>query len=234
MAGVYVSPPASLDRTSERVLPNVMEVRVIQRLARTLLLALLPLSFIAACTEGRVPTAVVSGPAQAKVASQTTTGVYDPSAGAMDLSAVAQLTLPRGDTIGFVKAWIGPAGGRVEFLKRYAIEVPPGAVDKVTAFTIRVYMSQPAKEYAVAEFLPHGTFNVPVYVEVPYYGTTAYGGSTQVLWWDDRADAWIGMGGGITADGMRVRTATPHFTPYATQQTASTSAGTTIQAGAGA
>jgi hypothetical protein len=210
-----------------------MEVRVIHRLARTALLALLPLSLFAGCSGADpAPTAVVSGPAAIKAAS--TTSVYDPAAGSMDLAKLARFTQAPVDTIGFVKAWIGPAGGRVEFLKKYAIEVPPGAVDKVTAFTIRVYMSQPAKDYAVAEFLPHGTFNVPVAVEVPYAGTDVYGSPTQVIWWDDKANTWIGVGGTITSDGMRVRGLMPHFTTIGTQGTgASGTAGGTLAAGGG-
>ncbi|HET6763663.1 MAG TPA: hypothetical protein VFH27_08320, partial [Longimicrobiaceae bacterium] len=63
-------------------------------------------------------------------------------------------------------------------------------------------------------------------------GTDVYGQATEVIWWNDTANVWEGMGGGITADGLRVRTATPHFSDYGTK--ASTSASGTFTAGAGA
>jgi hypothetical protein len=197
---------------------------VTHRFARILLAALLPLGFLSGCAEGRAPTAVVTTSVRTAVTSTTTSG--------MDLSQVAKFVRPPVDTVGFVKAWIGPAGGRVEFLKKYAIEVPAGAVDRVTAFTIRVRVGKEEQNYAEAEFLPHGTFNVPVFVEVPYYGTDVYGQSTEVIWWNSATSVWQPMGGGITADGLRVRTSTSHFSDYGTK--AATSASGTFTAGAGA
>lgn len=117
-------------------------------------------------------------------------------------------------TIGWAKKWIGPEGGRMQFLG-FALEVPPGAVDKVTMFSIRVpYPKEPGR--VVAEFGPHGRkFARPLILTFPYRGTTIDTESDPlVVWWD--SDRWVSMGGWLTGDGTTISTYTDHFSEYGT------------------
>jgi hypothetical protein len=131
-----------------------------------------------------------------------------------DVAALARFNQPRVITIAWAKKWIGPEGGRLDFLD-FAIDVPAGAVDQVTQFSIRLPVNPHGSDCVVAEFGPHGsTFAVPVTIELPFRGTSIEGSaSAQVVWWND---AWIDMGGTLTADGTRLRTTTDHFSTYGT------------------
>lgn len=115
-----------------------------------------------------------------------------------------------------VKKWIGPEGGRLE-LDGFAIDVPEGAVRRDRLFTIR-FPAQPRRTKRVmAEFGPHGAkFARPISIEVPYAGTSIEGhdGVPAIIWWDVDARAWVNMGGAVTADGLRVRTETDHFSIF--------------------
>jgi hypothetical protein len=134
-----------------------------------------------------------------------------------DLSRVATYDQTPSITIAWAKKWIGPEGGRLDF-HGFAIEVPPGAVDKVTQFSIHLPVDPWESTHALAEFGPHNQqFLKDVYLELPYAGTSAEGETPNVLWWNESVDAWVSMGGAVTADGQRVRTSTPHFSDYATE-----------------
>jgi len=117
-------------------------------------------------------------------------------------------------TIAWAKAWIGPEGGRVDFVG-FTVIVPPGAVDKVTMFTIKLPVDPDGSEHVVAEFGPHNTtFAQPLTIGFPYRGTTVEGdpGAT-VVWWND---GWVPMGGTVSADGAQLFTTTTHFSEYGT------------------
>lgn len=117
-------------------------------------------------------------------------------------------------TIAWAKKWIGPEGGRLDFMG-FAVEVPPGAVDRVTQFSIHLPVDPNASERVLATFGPHGaTFNKPVKIEFPYAGTSLQGNpNATVVWWND---GWVNMGGTVTSDGARVGTTTTHFSDYGT------------------
>lgn len=131
-----------------------------------------------------------------------------------DVSALARFQKRPQITIAWAKKWIGPEGGRLDF-HGFAIDVPAGAVDRRTMFTIRLPVNPRGTGHVVAEFLPHGArFAVPVGIELPYGGTDIEGlnGAT-IVWWNG---AWVDMGGSVTADGKRLRTLTDHFSTYGT------------------
>ena len=136
------------------------------------------------------------------------------SSGSPDLSALARFNQTPQITIAWAKKWIGPEGGRLDFYG-FAIEVPAGAVDKVTMFSINLPVDPKAAERVVAEFGPHGKqFAKPVAIELPYRGTTIDGSaSSTIVWWNG---AWVNMGTTVTADGLRLRTLTDHFSTYGT------------------
>ena len=133
---------------------------------------------------------------------------------APDMNALARFNTKPQITIAWAKKWIGPEGGRLDFYG-FAIEVPAGAVDKVTQFSIRLPIDPHGSERVVAEFAPHNQqFNKPVAIELPYDNTTIEGSSTpKVVWWND---AWVNIGGTVTADGLRLRALTDHFSTYGT------------------
>lgn len=137
--------------------------------------------------------------------------------GQPDLAQLAKFKQRPQITIAWAKAWIGPEGGRVDF-HGFAIEVPPGAVDKVTMFSIQLPVDPQGSEYVVAEFGPHNVaFAKPVTIELPYAGTSLEtSANPTVLWWDPSVDAWVDMDGFVTSDGQRVGTQTPHFSTYGT------------------
>jgi hypothetical protein len=138
------------------------------------------------------------------------------SGGGPDLTRIAKFTSKPQTTFGWAKAWIGPAGGRVDFLG-FAIEVPAGAVSRTTMFSIRVPLDPYGSDHAVAEFGPHNVaFAKPIQIETPYRNTSVDGSPTQVLWWDESVNAWQSMGGTVTADGQRIKTFVPHFSTYGT------------------
>jgi hypothetical protein len=134
--------------------------------------------------------------------------------GTPNLEALAKFRSKPQITIAWAKKWIGPEGGRLDFLG-FAIEVPPGAVDKVTMFTIKLPVDPQGSERVVAEFGPHAKqFAVPVAIELPFSGTTIDASATpRIVWWNN---VWVDMGGTLTADGRRLRTLTDHFSTYGT------------------
>jgi hypothetical protein len=135
-----------------------------------------------------------------------------PSLNSSEMQVLARFRTKPQVTIAWAKKWIGPEGGRLDF----AIEVPRGAVDKVTMFSIRLPVDPQGSEHVVAEFGPHGTrFAQPVAIELPYRNTTLDGLSPSVVWWNE---GWVDMGGSLTGDGLRVRTLTDHFSTYGTTE----------------
>ena len=159
----------------------------------------------------RGATASAPGASLARAATQATeTELMVP---ATEITKLARFRSKPQVTIAWAKKWIGPAGGRLDFLG-FAIEVPAGAVDKVTMFTIRLPVDPQGSEYVVAEFGPHNQdFAKPVAIELPFRNTTLEGSTyaPTIVWWND---AWQDMGAQITADGVRVRTLTSHFSTY--------------------
>lgn len=143
-----------------------------------------------------------------------------PSLSSSQLTPLARFRTRPQVTIAWAKKWIGPEGGRLDFMG-FAIEVPAGAVDKVTMFTLRLPVDPNGSEHVVAEFGPHAVkFARPVAIEFPYRGTTIEGASSPVVvWWNG---SWVGMGGAVTRDGQRLRTTTDHFSTYGTTGTLGT------------
>jgi hypothetical protein len=115
---------------------------------------------------------------------------------------------------GWAKAWIGPWGGRMDFLG-FSVIVPAGAVDRVTMFTIKLPADLPGDDHVVAEFGPHNVaFAKPITIGFPYRGTTLEGDPNgTVVWWNN---GWVPMGGTVSADGSQILTQTPHFSEYGT------------------
>lgn len=202
-----------------------------QRFARRFVVALVPvLSLLGGCGEAPTPMAAphasLALPAEASPRFSTTGG-----GGTADLRQVARYTVPPSDTVGFVKSWIGPKGGVVRFPGNFVIEVPAGAVDRVTMFEIHVSRSGPENGYVVGEFKPHQNFLRTVFVELPLKNTTAEGGAASVLWWNSASASWVNVGGTATRDGQRVRTEVKHFSTYATTGNGASAGSTTLTAG---
>jgi hypothetical protein len=137
---------------------------------------------------------------------------------APDVAALAKFRQTPQITIAWAKKWIGPEGGRLDFYG-FAIEVPAGAVDRVTMFSIRLPVDPKGAEHVVAEFGPHGQqFARPVAIELPLRGTTADAAAAPtIVWWND---TWVNMGASVTSDGLRLRTLTDHFSTYGTTEAA--------------
>ena len=162
---------------------------------------------LAGCSDALAPTGGEPAPGPAVLAT---------SRGGPDLTRLARFHTPPSITIAWAKQWIGPAGGRLEF-QGFAVDVPAGAVDRVTQFSIRLPVDPNGSERVVAEFGPHGqAFAVPVTIELPYAGTSIEGdgGAPTVLWWNAEINDWYDMGGLLTADGARVATQTTHFSIF--------------------
>jgi len=172
-------------------------------------------SLTAGCTDAGTPLSPRGAAPEADFArSGATTSTSTASAPS---DAVAQLALFKVKpqiTIAWAKAWIGPAGGRVDFVG-FTLIVPPGAVDKVTMFTIKLPVDPSGSEHVVAEFGPHNTqFAQPITIGFPYRGTTVEGdASAAVVWWNN---GWVNMGGTVSADGSQIFTTTTHFSDYGT------------------
>jgi hypothetical protein len=173
-------------------------------------------SLTAGCTDAGTPVSPRSSAAGGAYtrAGATTTST---STVAAPGDAVAQLALFKVKpqiTIAWAKAWIGPEGGRVDFVG-FTLIVPPGAVDKVTMFTIRLPVDPQGSEHVVAEFGPHNTqFARPLTIGFPYRGTSVEGdASAAVVWWND---GWVDMGGTVSADGSQIFTTTTHFSEFGT------------------
>lgn len=164
-------------------------------------------AFTGGCADTPVPTAA------APVAPSASDGALLTSASSLDI--LARFNKKPQVTIAWAKKWIGPAGGRLDF-QGFAIDVPAGAVGKVTMFSIRLPVDPQGSEHVVAEFGPHGAkFAKPVTISFPYRGTTLEGASAPtVVWWN--SGAWVDMGGWVTADGARLSTITDHFSEYGT------------------
>ncbi|MDB4950419.1 MAG: hypothetical protein JWM27_3068 [Gemmatimonadetes bacterium] len=176
----------------------------------------LALVLAAGCSEAGMPTQAPA-PAGDAIAFRAAP-LFSSAPGGPDLTRIARFSTRPQATSGWVKAWIGPAGGRVDFLG-FAIQVPAGAVDRVTMFSIRVPQDPYGSDHAVAEFGPHNvTFRRPIQIETPYRNTTVAGSPTQVLWWDESLAQWTSMGGTISADGLRLVTKVPHFSTYGTSE----------------
>jgi hypothetical protein len=179
-------------------------VPIIRKLGITFTLAV---SFLAAgCADAGSPLAARQG---------------EPSfntGGTPDVAALARFRQAPHVTIAWAKKWIGPEGGRLDFYG-FAIEVPAGAVDKVTMFSIRLPVDPKGAERVVAEFGPHGRqFNRPVAIELPLRGTTLDAAVVPtIVWWND---AWVNMGATVTPDGLRLRTLTDHFSTYGATEAA--------------
>lgn len=139
-----------------------------------------------------------------------------PSLSSSDMAELARFRTKPQVTVAWAKKWIGPQGGRLDFMG-FAIEVPRGAVDRVTMFSIRLPVDPNGSEHVLAEFGPHAVnFNTPVFIELPFRGTTLESAvAPTVVWWNA---GWVDVGGGVTADGLRLRTATDHFSTYGTTE----------------
>lgn len=171
------------------------------------LIPVLALVLVSGCAEREVPTAITQAVPEAPSFSSTSA----------DLSRLATFQQRPKVTIAWAKKWIGPEGGRLEF-QGFAIDVPAGAVDKVTQFSIRLPVEPKRSERVVAEFGPHNRqFRAPVTIEFPYAGTSVFGapGAT-IVWWNA---GWVDMGATVTEDGSRLRTQTDHFSTYGTTDT---------------
>jgi hypothetical protein len=140
--------------------------------------------------------------------------LFDESGSSSNLRALARFQQRPAANSGWAKMWIGPAGGRLEF-QGFAIEVPAGAVDRPTHFSIRLPVDPSGSERVVAEFGPHAqAFATPVFIELPYRNTSIDGApSPTIVWWNNR---WEDVGGAVTADGNRLRTSVGHFSTYGT------------------
>jgi len=171
------------------------------------------LSFSAGCTDVGTPVDARPTSTDAQSASRRpTAGAAFASSGSFDI--IARFRKKPQVTIAWAKAWIGPAGGRVDF-QGFTIIVPEGAVDKVTMFTIRLPVDPNGSERVVAEFGPHNVpFARPVTIGFPIRGTSIDGDpAARVVWWNE---GWVDMGGAVSADGSQIFTETPHFSEYGT------------------
>lgn len=178
---------------------------------RPLLVVAAALLSISACTDAGTPVAPVDSPGLE--ASFSTTETMVEMAPAAELDIIARFNQTPVVTIGWAKKWIGPEGGRLEFLG-FAVDVPAGAVDKVTMFSIRV-PNPKDPGHVVAEFGPHGRkFTRPVIISFPLRNTTIEGApDPTVVWWNN---GWTDMGGWLSDDGTRLNTYTDHFSEYGT------------------
>jgi hypothetical protein len=177
-------------------------VPIIRKLGITLTLAV---SFLAAgCADAGSPLAARQGAPAFSTSSSP------------DVASLAKFRQTPQVTIAWAKKWIGPEGGRLDFYG-FAIEVPAGAVDKVTMFSIRLPVDPQGAEHVVAEFGPHNQqFARPVAIELPLRGTTIESSAVPtIVWWDN---TWVNMGASVTADGQRLRTLTDHFSTYGTTE----------------
>lgn len=164
-------------------------------------------SLTAGCTDAGTPVDARPGDVRSVAAPRF--------ASSSSLDIIAQFRKKPQVTIAWAKAWIGPAGGRVDF-EGFTIIVPRGAVDRVTMFTIRLPVDPDGSERVVAEFGPHNVaFARPLTIGFPFRGTSIEGDATNahVVWWDN---GWVNMGGAVSADGSQVMVQVPHFSEYGT------------------
>ena len=139
------------------------------------------------------------------------------TASGLDLDRIAKFRQKPQTVSGWAKAWIGPEGGRLDFLG-FAIVVPAGAVDRVTMFSIQVPLDRTGSERVMAEFGPHNkAFALPITIEFPFANTTIEASAAPtVVWWDGYS--WVDIGGTVTPDGQRIQATTPHFSTYGTTE----------------
>lgn len=164
-----------------------------------------PMLLLAGCGEAAGPT-TPSGRPGAPAASR--------AGGGPELEWLAAFRQEPAGGVAWAKRWIGPEGGRLD-LGGFAVEVPAGAVDRPTQFSIRLPVDPQGAERVVAEFGPHNqVFARPVEIELPYAGTSVEGADATIVWWDPDARAWVDVGAALTADGTRLRTPTPHFSTF--------------------
>jgi hypothetical protein len=158
---------------------------------------------VSGCVDREVPTGASPGAALPAF-----------NASGASLERLATFKTRRSLTIAWAKKWIGPEGGRLDFAG-FAIDVPAGAVDRVTMFTINLPVDPQGSERVVAEFGPHNqTFAVPVTIEMPFVGTSLESAvEPTIVWWND---GWVNMGASLGSDGTRIRTKTNHFSTYGT------------------
>jgi hypothetical protein len=169
-------------------------------------LALFLAILVTGCTDAENPLAAVpAAPA-------------GPSLNSGDMGSLARFRQKPQVTIAWAKKWIGPQGGRLDFMG-FAIEVPAGTVDRMTMFSIRLPVAPQGSDHVVAEFGPHNSdFARPIAIELPYRGTTIEAGAAPtIVWWNG---GWVNMGATVTADGQRLRTITDHFSTYGTTDAA--------------
>jgi hypothetical protein len=175
-------------------------------LRRIVLLLAAPILFLAVgCTD--TPTALPQ-PSEAE------TPLLSQGSGGADISVLSTFNRRPTITIAWARKWIGPEGGRLDF-HGFAIDVPAGAVDRVTQFSIRLPVDPHGSGRVVAEFGPHGaTFAVPVGIEFPFVGTSLEGSDDPtIVWWNGE---WVDMGATVAGSGARLRTTTDHFSTYGT------------------
>lgn len=161
------------------------------------------------CTDQHTPTDLAS------TASVPRAPVLSQGIGDTRLDVLATFRVKPEITIAWAKKWIGPEGGRLDF-QGFTIEVPAGAVSRVTQFSINLPVDPKGSERVVAEFGPHNTqFAQPVTIGFPLAGTSIQGSSTAtVVWWD--GEGWVDVGGAASADGSQLFTTTDHFSEYGT------------------
>lgn len=172
---------------------------------RLLCSLVVPVLALAACSDVTQPTAAPA----TSVAAATRQGERAP-----DLERLARFKTKPSVTVAWAKKWIGPEGGRLEF-QGFAIDVPAGAVSKVTQFSLRLPVDPKGSQHVVAEFAPHNVpFARPVTIEFPLAGTSIEGqAESTVLWWNPEA-GWVDIGAAATADGRTLRAQTGHFSLY--------------------
>lgn len=188
-------------------------------------------AFTAGCTEAGTP--LDARPAASGSSASRSTTTQSTSDGTMlassnNLDIIAKFRVKPQITIAWAKAWIGPAGGRIDF-QGFTIIVPAGAVDKVTQFSIRLPVDPNGSERVVAEFGPHNVaFAKPITLGFPFRGTSIESdpANAHVVWWND---AWVDMGGGVSADGTQIIAQVPHFSEYGT--TTARGGGMTVSGG---
>jgi hypothetical protein len=142
--------------------------------------------------------------------------LFNQGGGGPDVSRLATFNQRPSIQIAWARQWIGPEGGRLDY-HGFAIDVPAGAVDRVTQFSIRLPVDPHGSGRVVAEFGPHGaSFAVPVSIEFPFAGTSLEArNDPTIVWWNDR---WVDMGATVTGNGARLRTTTDHFSTFGTAE----------------
>ncbi|HEU0052261.1 MAG TPA: hypothetical protein VFQ39_03745 [Longimicrobium sp.] len=183
---------------------------------RTLFLAVAGIltSLTLGCTDAGTPVEATPEPAAAVALPPAS---LDAALASGNSDIIARFRQRPQTTTGWAKAWIGPRGGRMDFLG-FSVIVPAGAVDRTTMFSIQVPLDRTGTGRVMAEFGPHNVrFAVPVTVEFPFANTSIEGSaSPTVVWWTDAG--WVEMGASVTPDGKKLRMSTPHFSTYGTTE----------------